>query len=131
MDTVREITNELAIAGQPTLDELQQLAEEGYRSVVNLRSPDEKGFLEEERQKIEYLGLRYVNIPIQIRSLNLDDVLPAIQQLIKLPKPMLVHCDSGIRSSIVVLMKIATEQGMKAEDAFQNVIKLGLLKDGL
>jgi uncharacterized protein (TIGR01244 family) len=131
MVTIRAITNELAIAGQPTLDELQQLAEEGYRSVVNLRSPHEIGFLDGEQQQIEALGLCYANLPIQIKSLNLNDMLPALRQLTGLPKPMLVHCDSGIRSSIVVLMQLATEQGMKAEDAFQKVAKLGLLNDGL
>lgn len=129
MDTVREITNELAIAGQPTFDELQQLAEDGYRSVVNLRSPDETGFLEEERQRIEYLGLRYVNLPIQIRNLNLDHLIPVIQTLVSVPKPTLVHCDNGIRSSIVVLVQIAIEQGIRAEDALQRVEKLGLLSD--
>jgi uncharacterized protein (TIGR01244 family) len=129
MDTVRKITNELAIAGQPTLDELQQLAAEGYRSVVNLRSPDEIGFLGGEQQKAEYLELSYANIPIQLKNLNLNDVLSVIQQLIGMPKPMLIHCDSGIRSSIIVLLQIATEQGMRAEDAFQKVANLDLLGD--
>ena len=126
MDTVRKITNELAIAGQLTLDELQQLAEEGYRSVVNLRSPNEIGFLDVEQQKVEPLGLRYVNIPIQTKDLSHDDVLPIIEKLVGMPKPMLVHCDSGIRSSIIVLLYIAIEQGMRVEDAFQKVVKLGL-----
>ncbi len=129
MDTVRKITKELAIAGQLTLDELQQLAEEGYRSVVNLRSPNESGFLDSEQQKAEHLGLCYVNLPIQTQKMNLDDVLPIIQQLTGLAKPMLVHCDNGRRASIVVLLQIAIEQGMKAEDAFQRVENLDLLSD--
>lgn len=125
MDTVRQITNEMAIAGQPTFDELQQLAEAGYRSVVNLRSPNETGFLKDEQQKVESLGLCYINVSIS-KDLNLDNMLPAIQQLNHLPKPMLVHCDSGIRSSIIVLMQLSISQGMRAEDAFQKVIKIGL-----
>jgi uncharacterized protein (TIGR01244 family) len=129
MDTIRKITNELAIAGQPSFDELQQLAEAGYRSVVNLRSSNEIGFLDGEQQKAEYLGLSYANIPIHLAILKLDDIILVIQQLIRLPKPMLVHCDNGIRSSIIVLMQISTEQGMRAEDAFQNVTELGLLSD--
>ena len=129
MDTARKITNRLAIAGQPTLDELQQLAEEGYRSIVNLRSSNETGFLDVEQQKTEYLGLYYANIPIQTKSLNLDTALSVIRQLTELPKPMLIHCDNGIRSSIIVLMQIAIEQGIRAEDAFQKVTKLGLLND--
>ncbi len=126
MDTVRQITNELAIAGQLTLDELQQLAEGGYRSVVNLRLPNEPGFVNDEQQKVECLGLGYVNIPVS-KNLNFDDMLLVIQQLNELPKPMLVHCDSGIRSSSIVLMQLAMSQGMGAEDAFQKVVKLGLL----
>jgi uncharacterized protein (TIGR01244 family) len=128
MEKVRKITNELAIAGQPTPDVLQHLVEEGYRSVVNLRSPQENGFLDDEQQKTEYLGLHYVNVPLQLETLNLDNVLQVIQQLIALPKPMLMHCDSGIRSSIIVLMQLSMEQGIKAEDAFQKVASLGLLK---
>jgi len=130
MDKVRKITNELAIAGQPTSDKLSQLVEEGYRSVVNLRSSDEVGFWNDEQQKIEQLGLRYANCPIQASNLNPDSVFRLIQQIAELPKPMLLHCDSGIRSSVIALMQIAMKQGMKTEDAFQRVTKLGLLKDG-
>lgn len=127
MDMIRKITNELSIAEQPTLDELQQLAAEGYRSVVNLRSSHEVGFLKDEQQQVEGLGLSYVNFPIRIKNLDLDKVLPLIQQLVGSPQPMLVHCDNGIRSSIVVLIRIATEQGIRAEDAFEKVVKLDLL----
>lgn len=127
MDMVKKITDELSIAGQPTLDELQQLAEGGYRSLVNLRSPDEVGFLNNEQQQAEYLGLRYAHIPTQIKSLSVDDILLTIRQFSELPKPILIHCDSGIRSSIIVLMQVAVEQGIGAEDTFQKVIKLGLL----
>jgi uncharacterized protein (TIGR01244 family) len=127
MDTVRQITDELAIAGQVTFDELQQLAEAGYRAVMNLRSPDETGFWHDEQQKVECLGLRYINVSIS-KNLNLDDMLPVIRQLSELPKPMLVHCDSGIRSAVIVLMQLSIVQGMRAEDAFQRVMKLGLIR---
>ncbi len=124
---LRKITNELAIAGQLTLDELPQLVQEGYRSVVNLRSSNEPGFLVDEQQQIECLGLGYANLPIQIENLNLDNVMPIIQHLVRSPKPILVHCESGMCAAIIVLLKIAIEQGIKAEDALQNVTKLGLL----
>lgn len=125
MDRVRKITNELAIAGQPTWSELQQISEQGYRSVVNLRSVNEVGFLRGEQQRVEDLGLHYVNISIQLKNLNFDNVLPVVQQLAELPKPTLVHCDNGIRSSIIVLINIAMKQGMSAEDAFQKITSLG------
>ncbi len=127
MSKVREITNELAIAGQLTIDDLQPLANRGYRSVVNLQFPSEAGYLEAEQQKIESLGLDYINLPIQAEDLSCDRVISVLQQLAELPKPLLVHCDSGVRSSLIVLMKIALEQGMSAKDAFQKVKELGVL----
>ncbi|MBD2056603.1 hypothetical protein H6F88_11365 [Oculatella sp. FACHB-28] len=130
MNMVRKITNDLAIAGQPAPDKLPQLVEEGYRSVVNLRSPDEAGFWNDEQIQIEQLGLRYVNYPIQSSHLTPETALRLIQQISDLPKPMLVHCDTGIRSSVIALMQVAMKQGMRTEDAFQKVIKLGLLNDG-
>jgi len=129
MSTVRKITNEVAIAGQITLDELQQLVEAGYRTIVNLRSPYEPGFLEDEQAKVERLSLTYINIPLQATSLSCDNILPIIQQLLTLPKPMLIHCDNGIRASVIVLMQIAIEQGTNPEVAFQKVKELGLLSN--
>ncbi|MGG6297965.1 beta-lactamase hydrolase domain-containing protein [Leptolyngbya sp. AN02str] len=129
MDTIRKITNDLAIAGQITLDDVHQLTQENYQTVVNLRSPKETGFLAEEQLKLENLGLYYVNLPIQLKSLNFDALLWVTQQIFELPKPILIHCDNGIRSSMVALMQIAMKQGMKAEDAFQKVATLGLLQE--
>ncbi len=129
METVKKITNDLAIAGQPSSDEFKQVAQDGYRTVVNLRSSDEIGFPKDEQQIVELLGLRYVNLPVHIKSLNPVYALTIIEQLMKLPKPMLIHCDTGIRASIIMLMKIAIMQGIKAEEAFQRVAKLGLLNE--
>jgi len=58
METIRKINDELTIAGQVTLEQLEQVAQEGFKS-VNLRSPDEEGFLSNEQQQAEALGLYY------------------------------------------------------------------------
>ncbi|WP_306557707.1 beta-lactamase hydrolase domain-containing protein [Nostoc sp. 'Peltigera malacea cyanobiont' DB3992] len=65
MNIVRKINDNLAIAGQITLDQLGQIADEGYKSVLNLRLPDEIGLLANEQEKTELLGLYYVNIPLK------------------------------------------------------------------
>ncbi|MHC5769509.1 MAG: hypothetical protein ACYTXI_28655 [Nostoc sp.] len=54
MEIVRKINDELAIAGQITLEQLPQVAQEGFKSVINLRSPDEQGFLNSERKKLSF-----------------------------------------------------------------------------
>ncbi|MEH2435161.1 MAG: sulfur transferase domain-containing protein [Nostoc sp.] len=57
MNIVRKINDELAIAGQITLDQLKQIADEGYKFVLNLRLSDETGLLANEQEKTEVLGL--------------------------------------------------------------------------
>lgn len=129
METINQITNEIAISGQLSFSDLQQLAKAGYQAVVNLRSPNEIGFLSSEKQTTEYLGLRYFNFPIQPHHLDLEDLLSVAQKIIDLPKPLLVHCDSGIRSSIIVLLEVALVQGLTGEEALQRVQELGLISE--
>ena len=124
MEAVREINEELAITGQPTPDKLLQLVEKGYRSVVNLRSPTEVGFWDDEQQTIEQLGIHYANFPIHTDSLTPNFLLQLIQKFAALPRPILIHCDSGVRSSVIAFVQIAIKQGMSVEDALHTAVPL-------
>ncbi len=127
MDTVRKINNELAIAGQITADQIQQITEDGYKSVLNLRSPDEKGLLDNEKYKLEFFGLHYINLPIKFEEINHQNTIQVLQTINELPKPILIHCDNSIRSSVIALLYIATKQGITFEKALELSGNLGLL----
>ncbi|MHC0061682.1 beta-lactamase hydrolase domain-containing protein [Nostoc sp. UIC 10890] len=127
MNIVRKINDELAIAGQITLDQLKQIADEGYKSVLNLRLPDETGLLVDEQEKTELLGLYYVNLPTKSEDINNQDTLQIYQTIIELPKPILIHCDNSIRSAAIVLLYIAIKQGITFEKALEKIISLGLI----
>lgn len=127
METIRKINDDLAIAGQITLAQLKQIAEAGYKSVLNLRSPDEEGFQSSEQLCTQLLGLHYVNLPIQATEINHQVALQAFQKINELPQPALVHCDSGMRSATIIFMYIATKQGISLDLAFKQAINLGLL----
>ncbi|MBC1220075.1 hypothetical protein GNF10_32825 [Nostoc sp. UCD121] len=127
MNIVRKINDQLAIAGQITLDQLKQIADEGYKSVLNLRLPDEAGLLADEQQKTEFLGLYYVNFPTKNEDINHQSMLQIYQAIAELPKPTLIHCDNSIRSAAIVLLYIAIKQGITFEKALQKVITLGLI----
>ena len=126
METIRKINDDLAIAGQITLEELQQIVASDFKSVLNLRSPDEEGFLSSEQQQAEALGLDYVNIPLKVEELNDKIAKLVFQELNKLPKPTLVHCSSAMRAAAMVLMHIATRQGVTLQQAFKQAEQLGL-----
>ncbi|WP_375503264.1 beta-lactamase hydrolase domain-containing protein [uncultured Nostoc sp.] len=127
MNIVRKINDELAIAGQITLEQLKEIADEGYKSVINLRLPDETGFLANEQEKTEVLGLYYVSFPTKPEDLNHQSTLQIYQTITELPKPILIHCDNSIRSAAIVLLYICIKQGITFEEALQKIITLGLI----
>ncbi|MBD2339647.1 hypothetical protein H6G64_21990 [Calothrix sp. FACHB-156] len=131
MDTIRKINNELTIAGQINSEELKKLADEGYKSVLNLRSPDEIGFQSSEQFYTQLLGLHYANLPIKITEINPSITTQVFQTISELPKPTLIHCDSSVRAIAMVLMYLATRQGMSLEQAFKQAENLGLLDDAI
>jgi uncharacterized protein (TIGR01244 family) len=127
MNTIRKINDELAIAGQITLEQLDQIVDEGYKSVLNLRSPDEKSLLADEQKKIEFLGLCYVNVPTNGKEINHQVPVHLFQTITELPKPILIHCDNSLRSAIIALLYVLTRHGITYDQAFQQARSMGLL----
>ena len=60
MSDIKKVSERFSAGGQPTPEALKQLADEGYKSVINLRSLDETGALNDEHQQAEAAGLKYV-----------------------------------------------------------------------
>ncbi len=126
MEKVKQINDELTVAtGQVTSEQLQQAATEGFKSVMNLRSPDEEGFLRDEQQSAEAVGLKYLNIPVKVDMISDELTDRVLQQIDELPKPALIHCKSGMRSGAMALMNVATRQGMTADEALEKGKQIG------
>ena len=126
MNTIRKINDDVAIAGQLTPEQLQQIAHEGFKSVLNLRSPDEEGFLNNEQQQAKVLGLYYINIPVKGEAINAEVAAQVLKQVDDLAKPVLIHCNNSMRAAAIVLMSIATQQGVSLSKAFKQAEQLGL-----
>jgi uncharacterized protein (TIGR01244 family) len=128
MDIIRKINNELAIAGIVTFNQLQQIAEEGFKSVLSLRSLHQP-LLKDEQQCIESLGLQYINLPIASEVMTAEIALKVVKQISQLPKPTLVYCNNATLAAAMVLMYIAIAQGETLQQAFKRAEELGLFKN--
>jgi uncharacterized protein (TIGR01244 family) len=122
---VKPINDDFSAAGQVTPAELEAAAQAGFKSVLNLRSPTEEGFLEEEAQIAESLGLSYVNAPLTPATADEAQLVEIAAELDKLPKPTLVHCAGGFRASAVALLSIAQQEGLTAEQAIAQAQAVG------
>lgn len=109
MTNLKKVNDDLSIAGQISSKELQQLAVEGFKSVLNLRSPDENGFFHDEKQEAQIVGLEYTNIPLNSQAPNPKLTAQAIQAVENLPKPILIHCAGGARAGGIALIAEAIQ----------------------
>jgi len=126
MENAKKINDNLTVAtNQVTSEQLQQAAQAGMKSVLNLRSPSEEGFVSNEQQQAEAAGLQYVNIPFKPDALTDQLATQILQQLEEMPKPTLIHCKSGLRSGMMALMYVATREGMTAEQAMEKGKSMG------
>jgi sulfide:quinone oxidoreductase len=100
----REIDPEYAVAGQLSPEDMKDLAEAGFRTVIDNRPDGEDPGQPDHatmRAAAEAAGLsfHYVPVgaafPVEIAARELNKLLP------DLPRPMLGYCRSGARSTTV------------------------------
>jgi uncharacterized protein (TIGR01244 family) len=109
------VTKTLATAGQPSAEVLPRLGSLGFKTVINLRTPDEGG--PDEKAVVEAQGLRYVSVPIKGAGMTLADVA-AVEKVLDDPQsgPVLLHCATANRTGGVWAV-IQARKGKSLEEA--------------
>jgi protein tyrosine phosphatase (PTP) superfamily phosphohydrolase (DUF442 family) len=116
----------IATAGQPDAPAWGSLAGLGFKSVVDLREPDEpRGH--DEVGEIARAGLRYLALPVSHESLG-DEQFDAIRAFLRDPlnRPVLVHCQSANRVGALLLPYLALDEHLPIEEAQQRAVTVGL-----
>jgi len=99
-----ELAPGLSVAGKLDRDDIEALAEAGVRTIVNNRPDDEDpGQLPaaEARRLAEAHGIAYHHIPVTAASLSRADVEAFAAVLGSAPQPVVAHCRSGTRSTLL------------------------------
>lgn len=126
MEESKKVSDDLSIAGQPEAEDLKAAAEQGFKSVLNLRSSEESGALPDEQQLAEAAGLEYANVPLSSSAPNEELVTKALFELDNLAKPVLVHCGAGLRAGAIGIIATAIEQKWTLEQITQKAEEIGL-----
>ena len=125
---VVQITESLSVGPQPSVEDIEQLAEEGYLTVINLRTNDEKDMEmnpEDEGEAVRGNGLRYSHIPVFLDDMHDEEVDMFRHDLKQLMGPAYVHCGQGGRAAAFAMMHYAVEKGLSPEAAFQRAGRTG------
>jgi uncharacterized protein (TIGR01244 family) len=115
----------VATAGQPQADHFRQVAEAGYRAVIDLRAPDEpRGF--DEAAVVRAAGLRYENIPVS--GTFGDAEVDRFRAVLRDPanRPALVHCGSANRVGALLIPYLVLDEGRTTDEAVRLAREVGL-----
>lgn len=118
--------------GQPTPEQLKQVAAAGYRTVVNLRGTGEgdggEGEGWDEAAAARDLGLDYVAIPIASAADLTEENARLLAEVLDDPerRPVLVHCASGNRVGALFALEAFVVDGKDGETALQIGLDAGL-----
>jgi len=113
---------------QPQPQDVRELAERGFQSVVNLRTAGEEGETmtpEEEGEQVRKTGMTYTHIPVAGDSMGQQVVDQYREEAARLPGPVFVHCASGKRSGAFTMMDVGVAQGKSGDEVIDEALNLG------
>jgi uncharacterized protein (TIGR01244 family) len=101
---IRQINDEYAVTGQITVEDLDQIKAQGFKSLVCHRpdeeEPGQPHFAEIEAAANER-GLAIRHIPVGRMGVTPEGATAMVDALEDLEKPMLGFCRSGARSTAI------------------------------
>ena len=120
------VNADFCTGGQPRLDHLQTLKDEGIKAIINLRAPTEHRAAEEEA-KAKDLGLRYFNIPVAFadpKEEQVDEFLKITDDVKN--RPAFIHCAGAIRVGAFWMIRRVLRDDWTIEAAEKEAEKIGL-----
>ena len=120
------VNKEFCTGGQPRLEHLQKLKDEGVKAIINLRQPSEHR-AQEEADEAKRLGLRYFNIPVAFGDPK-DEQVGEFLKLTDDPenRPAFVHCTGAIRVGAFWMIRRVLRDGWTIEAAEKEAADVGL-----
>jgi uncharacterized protein (TIGR01244 family) len=105
--------------GQPTDEQLAALRDAGYKTVINLREPNERG-TRGEAETVAELGMTYVSLPVKgAAGLTEENAAALAAALEQAERPLLLHCGSSNRVGALLALKAFWLEGASAEEALE------------
>lgn len=123
-----QINAQLTVGPQPSRDEIESLASDGFQTVINFRTAGEEEqplSPNEEERVVEAAGMDYLHVPVSMDGLDPEKVDRFREKLTSLPTPIFAHCKSGKRAGAMVMMHQAVEKGMSGEETLKMAEDMG------
>ena len=98
----QKLSDEVSVCMQVFPEQVDFIAKSGFKSIINNRPDMEKPgqpFAGDIEKMAQAAGLSYAHIPMQPGQLSVALIDAMVKAFDELPKPVLAHCASGMRSA--------------------------------
>jgi len=120
------LTPNVTALPQPSVEEIGELADRGYRSIIGNRpdgeAPDQPAWNELKAAALAR-GMEAVHIPVVASKIGEADVRAFREALERLPKPIAAFCRTGTRSTL--LWALANEASLTVDERIRIAAKEG------
>lgn len=116
----------VACGGDTSPEAIAVLAQQGFKTVINLRLPSEPG-VAEEAAAVQSAGMSYVHLPMT-PSAPEDETAERFLAVIADTslQPVYIHCASANRVGAVWALKRVVQDGWSRQDAIAEAEALGM-----
>ena len=113
-----QIAKNVGTAGQPTVDQLSDIAKAGYTTVVNLAMHDSDNAIPQEGNIVTSLGMTYIHMPVPFDAPTVNHVRKffGIMDVLGNEK-VFVHCAVNARVSAFMHQYLTLRKGVVSAQA--------------
>jgi protein tyrosine phosphatase (PTP) superfamily phosphohydrolase (DUF442 family) len=119
-----KVNERISTSGQPSADQIVEIAQSGYGVIINLAMPDSTGAIEMEDFIAAENGMKYFHIPVPFDSPNVKHLELFIKLIVLLKNEKTwVHCAKNYRVSAFIyhyLVKVLGETEAEAKNKIFN-----------
>ncbi len=126
IEKFHRVDDRVSTGAQPTIPQIASLAQEGFRTVINLREPIEHEGAAEEAA-VRDLGMDYINIPVRTTDPR-DAQADAFLRITADARiyPVFIHCGTANRVAAFWMIRRIVVDGWGADDAEKEAREIGL-----
>ena len=128
ISTFAQVETTIACGGSTKPEAIREIANMGFKSVINLRLASEQGAkVEEEGAAVKAAGMKYVHLPFDAQNPDahlIDNFIAAVTAPAN--QPAYVHCAAGGRAASLWMVKRVLADGWDEQRALTEANALGL-----
>lgn len=120
-----QLTDNLATSGQPSEEQLAQVAFAVYQVVINLALSNAEYSLKDEATSIRQLGMEYIHIPVIWSAPGLSELQQFFESMdANQGKKIYVHCAAKLRASVFFALYRIIRLDWQVENALVDTLRI-------